>query len=65
MNSYGDMIEPKVFPGKMKDFEVKIRTHFGSEAEILLFVFVVCNSDVDVITGVQSLMIWYDDFFCI
>ena len=63
MNSYGDMIEPKVFPDKMKDSEVKIRTNFGSEAEMLLFVFVVCNGDVDVMTGVQSSMTWFEECF--
>ena len=59
----GDMIKPKVLPGKIENLEVKRRTNFGSEAEMLLFVFVVCNGDVDVMTGVQSSMTWYEEWF--
>ena len=51
---------PTVFPGKMEDSEIKRRTNFGSEAMILLFVFVICNGDVDLMTYMQYSIPWYE-----
>ena len=45
----------------MPDKEVKRRTGFPSEKALLLYMFVVCNGDIETIISRSSPMSWYEE----
>ena len=47
----------------MPDKEVKRRTGFPSEKALLLYMFVVCNGDIETIISRSSPMSWYEEWF--
>ena len=57
----GDVLSPQVFPG-LNAAEVKRRTNFVDESQFLLFICVVCNCDIDIVTSVSSPMTWYEEW---
>ena len=58
----GDAKSPHVIPGLNAE-EVKRRTNFLDESQLLLCVFIVCNGNIDAVTSVSSPMTWYEECF--
>ena len=54
--------EPVIRLG-MPDKEIKRRTGFPTESVLLLYIFVVCNGDVEIISKRQSSLTWYEEWF--
>ena len=55
---------PFVLPGKLPAKEIKSRTNFSNEAEIMSFIIIVCNGDFDLITLSHShILTWYEEWF--
>ena len=56
--------DPAVRLGEESDNEIKRRTNFRSEKELISFVLIVCNGDWDVLTRTASgIMTWYEEWF--
>ena len=55
--------EPVVKPLLVGDKEVRRRTRFRSERELLLFIFIICNGQFDIIGDTCSAMSWYEECF--
>ena len=47
----------------MSDEEVQERTGFSSKADLLAYIFVVCNGDIDLITKKHTVLTWYEAWF--
>ena len=54
---------PVVTP-QLSDKEVKRRTGFNTQEDLLTYIFVVCNGDVDKITKGETVLTWYEKWFC-
>jgi hypothetical protein len=57
---------PTIKPMSMSDVIMKNRTGFASEGEILAFICVVCNNNIEKIKATQSSMLkWYKEWLLI
>ena len=59
-NNHWYNIEPNVKVGGESDAEIKRRTNFKSEEELLSFIIIVCNGDAKTMTNSCSgVLTWY------
>ena len=56
-------IDPVVKPGLVGDKEVKRRTGFATEGDLLAFIVIVCNGDLENIQDTVSVLSWYEEWF--
>ena len=56
--------EPVVKVGVESDAEIKRRTNFKSEKELLAYIIIVCNGDWEIMTKSYSgILTWYEKWF--
>ena len=48
---------------KKVDKEVKLRTGFETERDLLTFIIIACNGDFDTIKKTHSVLTWYEEWF--
>ena len=53
---------PKVTPGQT-DSEIHRRTGFFSEKQMLAFIVIVCNGDIETIARTNTTLTWYEEWF--
>ena len=63
MKSTVHLKEPTVQPGKLPSCEIKRRTGFKSESDMMAFIIVVCNADKQKILCTSSNLTWFEEWF--
>ena len=47
----------------LDDAEVKRRTGFPTQQHLLLYIFIICNGDINIMTENRTVLTWYKTWF--